>query len=127
MTFTTAILSTILSLGASDWQTTEGRLELSEWFYDFGEVDVGDSDSDSIELTNTGDIPVMIEDVDFSGDDGLEVDGGDCEGQLLEPGDSCQIDISFAPEEPGHFNGRLEVETPIGDLELDIEGDGVAL
>ena len=98
------------------------RLELSSGWLDFGQVEIGDTASDSVELRNVGATPVSIKDVDFFGDDAFQVDGGDCE-KTLEPGESCDIEIEFNPGEIGSFSGELEVETAIGDLEMQVSGE----
>jgi hypothetical protein len=125
MILTAALLSTALALQSIPPKTTGARLELSEGGVDFGELEVGDSASETIELTNTGDEPVRVEDVDYTRDDFLAVDDGDCEGAVLLPGESCEFDITFNPDEPGRFRGSVEIETASGDLELTLEGEAV--
>jgi len=99
------------------------RLELSNGWLDFGQLEVGDTALETIELRNTGDRPVTIFDIDFLGDDAFQIDGGDCE-KTLEPGDSCEIEVEFLPEEPGSFEGELEVETSVGELDAQLSGEG---
>ena len=41
----------------TEWAAS-ARLELSDFWLDYGEVQVGDQESDSIQLENTGDVPV---------------------------------------------------------------------
>jgi|GEM_PF-2622516 len=116
-------LATVLSLSLAG--TAGGRLELSDRWIDFDEVELGDSDSQTLTLENTGDRPVEVYNVDYSGDDGFQVDGGDCEG-ILEPGRSCDIEIQFEPEELGRASGEVEIETSVGDLDVNVDGRGVS-
>ena len=61
--------------------------------------------------------------MDFSVDDGFDVDGGDCE-RVLAPGETYDIEVSFEPEEAGRFTGEVEIETAIGELEFNVSGEG---
>jgi len=92
---------------------------------DFGQVEVGDSDSESVDLTNSMNRPLEILDIDTSGDDAFQVDDSDCDGITLNPGDSCQIEVQFEPESAGEFSGEVEVETDQGNVEIQLEGEGV--
>jgi hypothetical protein len=116
-------LAAVLSLSLAT--ATGGRLELSDRWIGFDEVELGDSDSQALTLENTGDRAVEIYNVDYSGDDGFQVDGGDCEG-LLEPGQTCDIEIQFEPEELGRASGEVEIETSVGDLDVNVDGRGVS-
>ena len=116
-------LAAVLSLSLAN--ATGGNLELSDRWIDFNEVELGDSDSQTLTLENSGDRAVEIYSVDYSGDDGFQVDGGDCEG-ILEPGQTCDIEIQFEPEEPGRASGEVEIETSVGDLDVNVDGRGVS-
>ncbi len=121
MTSPFIVMTTVLGLSVPQTQSL-ARLELSESWLDFGELQVGDSSSETVEIENTGEVSVRIEDVDFGGDDSFQVDGNDCEG-VLAPGKSCEIEVQFEPEEAGRFRGDVEIETPIGDLEFQVLGE----
>ena len=118
-----SFLMAAAAMGLGVHSSAGSRLELSDFWMDFGKVQVGDQESESVQLENTGDVPVAVKDVDFSGDDGFEVDGGDCE-RVLAPGESCEIEVTFEPEEAGRFSGEVEIETAIGDLEFNVSGEG---
>jgi hypothetical protein len=120
----TSFLMAAAAMGLVAHSNAGARLELSDFWMDFGEVQIGDQERETLQLENTGDVAVEITDVDFAGDDGFDVDGGDCE-RILAPGESCDIDVSFEPEEAGRFSGEVEIETAIGELEFNVSGEGV--
>jgi len=99
-----------------------GRLDLSDRWIDFGTLEVGDQDSQVITVENTGDESVEIFAVDIQGDDPFQVDGNDCE-RRLEPGDACDIEVSFEPEENGEFSAEVEIDSSLGEFEVQISGE----
>jgi hypothetical protein len=100
-------------------------IEASALWIHFGQVEVGDSNSESIALINSLNRPVEILDIDTSGDDPFQVDDSDCAGITLNSGDSCQIEIQFEPEEVGNFSGEVKIETDHGQVEIQMDGEGV--
>jgi hypothetical protein len=96
-------------------------LDVSESWVDFGEIEVGDSDSLSVEVTNDTDKPVEVS-VDDSADFVFYI-SHDCDG-ILSPGSSCDIDIDFDPDESGSFSGEITVETDDDSESIELEGEG---
>ena len=100
------------------------RVEVSTFWVDFNDVEVDDHEDEEFTLENTGDVPVKVEDIDFDGDsDVFDLDQS-CP-DVLEPGDDCDLTVTFHPEEPGRFSGDVEIETSIGRLHVNVSGEAV--
>jgi len=63
----------------------------------------------SATLTNTGNQPLQIANFSFSGDVAqFSLGGNTCTApNVLSPGSSCTVQLSFAPSAPGTFNANL--------------------
>ena len=63
----------------------------------------------SATLTNTGNQPLQIANFNFSGDVAqFSLGGNTCTApNVLSPGSSCTVQLSFAPSAPGTFNANL--------------------
>jgi hypothetical protein len=104
--------------------SASGRLVLSDHWIDFDEVEVGDSDTQTLTVENEGDSSLRILNIDLDGDDNAFSMDSSCPDEL-EPGESCDIDVTFEPEEYGRFRGEVEITTPEDQVEAQLEGRGV--
>lgn len=72
---------------------------------DFGAVGIDGVAFDSLELRNGGDVPVTVGTFDLLPPDApFSVTGDDCEGTELDAGETCLVDIGFAPERRGLYD-----------------------
>jgi len=100
-------------------------LTLSDDYFDFGEIEIGDEYSDTLTIENNSNEQVIITDLDLWGAF-LDFDYySSCRG-ILEAGDACDIEIIFAPQGPGDLEASLEIEVNNRDtFEIYLEGTGV--
>jgi hypothetical protein len=95
---------------------TRQRLSVRPRFHNFGEVKLGQSQQQRVDLFNTGLGPIWIEEFELTGE-GFELDvdtgggTGSCvEKQLLRPKDGCSVYVAFRPEDLGAYAGELAIK-----------------
>jgi hypothetical protein len=99
---------------------------------EFGELEVGDSSElQSVTVTNTGTARFVISSLRFAGPAAGEfvvTDTGTCAEELeVAPGNTCTIDVVFAPDADGERSASLEIETRGGlGARVDLVGTGQA-
>lgn len=79
-------------------------------------------------LRNTGDAPLEVEStaVEGANAENLAADGSDCTGGLVEPGRSCQIEVSFKPSGAGDYRATLVVAVDgAPDREIPLRGTAI--
>ncbi|MCK6528999.1 choice-of-anchor D domain-containing protein [Myxococcota bacterium] len=79
-------------------ESVDGGLQVYPRVVDFGPVDVGDSEEAAVIIENPTSIPIVIDEIDFSGDDGFDYDAPSYLGNLpwtVDPGDRIDIDVAF--------------------------------
>jgi hypothetical protein len=92
------------------------ELSIAPDAWDFGSVKVGGSATEhTFVIENTGDTPTIPASVDLSGPGAgaFTVSSQDCVGELLEPGDTCEVTADFRPGSAG----RMEAEIIVGSEE----------
>lgn len=104
-----------------------GALEASQDELDFGAVEAGASESETLTLTNTGDAELEVGSTDTRGDDAGQFSAPISEPLTLPSGDSAEIAVEFAPEEVGAKTATLSIShdgenTP---TEVRLSGEGV--
>lgn len=99
---------------------TAGFVRLDREVVAFGPVVVGQSKTETVTVTAVGG---PVEDIAASVDDPFQVDNG-CVGIELEAGDSCNLEIRFAPTETGSVSGNLDVESSTDMESAALEGTG---
>jgi hypothetical protein len=57
---------------------------------------------------------------------GFRISGGNCAGAMVAPGESCRVELAFAPEAGGSARGELTIELGGSSLHVDLSGRGVA-
>jgi large repetitive protein len=93
----------------------------------FGEVPVGEVGTETVTLINSGEVPVVLDQVSFGG---LDADRFALVGtppSQVAAGGQATVDVSFAPAEAGEHTATLTVthdgvNTP---LEIALSGTGV--
>jgi hypothetical protein len=86
------------------------NLSLSATALTFGNTMVGSGNSQSIQVTNSGAADLGFGSIEATGD--FRVSSG-CSA-MLAPGQSCRIDVSFAPSIPGLRVGELRIPSNAG-------------
>ena len=77
---------------------------------DFGDVEVGQDRGLRATVVNSGDAPLTIDAITFSGEGAEDLDvGRDCDGKVLEFKEACTFPVTFKPATPGLRNLRLTV------------------
>lgn len=90
--------------------TTVGQLQLSPTPVDFGELMVGTEGQRDVTVANVGDGPAVVDAV-VGPSDPFVVDGDDCEGRRLQPGEACTLQVGVRLVEPGAATpGTIEIQ-----------------
>jgi hypothetical protein len=96
---------------------------------DFGRVTVGSETRRSLELSNDGDAPLVVESLRVSGT-GFDLAEDGCGGRPIPTGRSCTLRLRFTPSGRGDFSGSLEVgsnSAVLPRLEIPLRGEGAAV
>lgn len=99
-------------------------LELSQAQLSFGRVDDSEADSALLTITNTGEAGLEFQSIIEPEPPFILLDGSCLEGTVLSPGESCEIEIGFAPDSPGTYSGSLEIATNAPDSPHEVEMSG---
>ncbi len=105
----------------------EPRIEVTPTSWDFGDAELGSTQTLDIVIENTGDAPLTVTNIEMiEGADlgfGLQDPFG---GELvLDPGDSTIVTVVYTPLSLGASEGRLRIESNAGDVDVDFNGVGV--
>jgi len=96
--------------------------------FDFGGVVVGETDTATFTLSNSGD-PVSsltLSSIAFIGAE-FSVTGGTCTATTtLGGGGDCTVEVQFAPAAEGAVSGSLDVASDAGDVSATLAGEGLA-
>jgi hypothetical protein len=88
------------------------------------------SGSQSASVTNTGIAPLRVTGLTFSGMDAGDfvVSSDDCRGNTIDPGNSCVVNVSFAPQGQGLRSATLVIESndPLSPATVALSGTGSA-
>lgn len=78
---------------------------------DFGPVVVGGTGIADVAVTNTGDAPLTVEDVQVEGPDAgrFAVVGSTCDGVEVDPGEPCTVKVSVTPISRGDLAASLRL------------------
>ncbi len=91
-----------------------GELAADPAELDFGEAYIGTVHSQAFSVRNVADTDaqaVVIDAIDIAGGIQFSISGGDCApGTSLAPGQSCLVEVSFAPDTSGSFADLIEIK-----------------
>jgi len=100
-------------------------------YHDFEGIAVGDeSPSQTFTAESTGATPVTITSVEVLGADefDFQIKGQDCYEEELSPGQTCEVEVAFAPESIGDKDADLHIGSDDGDSPAmsELDGEGLA-
>ncbi|MGH9681031.1 MAG: choice-of-anchor D domain-containing protein, partial [Candidatus Acidiferrales bacterium] len=101
-----------------------GTLAASATSVSFGSVDVGSSASQTLTLTNSGTVPVVISQATITGT-GFSIPGG-VSSVTIDAGQSHAFQIQFAPQATGTINGSVAVTSNASNASLSVALTGTA-
>jgi hypothetical protein len=104
---------TVIGLSGSAIAPTP-KAKLSPTRLAFSQVGVGTTTTRTVQITSTGDAPLRVSDAEVALDDKSDyLIEWSCD-ETLVAGESCLIDVSLTPEEPGDLQTNLTVITNAG-------------
>lgn len=110
-----------------DAEVFQAALAIDPVEQDFGSVLVGQSSAaTTFTVSNTGDpvTSLALTSVNLSGD--FSRTGGDCtDSTSLNGGESCTVDVVFAPQSVAPLVGSLEITSDLGVVSADLQGQGL--
>ncbi|MCG8124836.1 MAG: autotransporter domain-containing protein, partial [Candidatus Thiodiazotropha taylori] len=86
-------------------------------------VSGGQSDPLTVTLQNQSDAPVSLLSIDIDGD---FTQSNNCPAQLMNNGDSCEIQVVFSPQATGTLTGNLMITTDSGSNTVPLTGNAAA-
>jgi len=100
-------------------------LSVNQGSLSFGNIDVGSSTTQQVTLTNSGNGNVTLSGMSVAGA-GFSVSGASS-GQILTPGQTATISISFQPVAAGSVTGSVTVASNAASRVISLSGAGVQL
>ena len=86
------------------------------------------SPSQPVTVTNTGGSPLRVTGLTFTGSDpgDFVINSDDCRGAAIDPGTTCTVNVSFAPQAQGSRTATLNVKSndPLTPATLALSGTG---
>jgi hypothetical protein len=86
------------------------------------------SPSQKVTITDSGDASLRVSGLRFSGPNAGDflVTSNNCQGDELDPGASCEVNVAFAPQDQGSRSATLNIETsdPDGPATVALSGTG---
>ncbi len=79
--------------------------------FDLGCTRINEEATTSLELSNTGQVEILIESVSLVDPNGVFSIGSPPFGHVLPPGDSVEVEVSFTPLEEGICTASLQVKS----------------
>ena len=93
---------------------------------DFGDVSTGETSTEQVTVTNTGNDTLNVSSVELIGENATNF-SADTTLFILQPGYSQILGISFTPDEVGSYSASLEIESNGGNASVYLNGYGVQM
>jgi hypothetical protein len=86
----------------------EPQLTFSPSSYDFGMQRVYENRNAQLQVTNSGEAPVQVNNFEMLGGNGSFWNGNtNCWSQALQPGQSCNVEVNFSPQDAVAYTAEL--------------------
>ena len=94
--------------------------------YDFGVQPVDSEQETGFQVTNTGEASVRVENPEIAspGSSAFSIGSSDCFGRLLNPSDSCLLQVHFNPHDPVAYSAQARVSANGVFFTADLTGVG---
>lgn len=118
---------TLLKIGLSGSGVTSTKaLSFSSSSLSFGNELVGGSSTEAVTVKNTGNASVSVSQVTLTGT-GFSVSGG-IAGATIAPGQSAQMNVTFAPKASGSVSGKVTLTSTATNspASLSVSGTGIS-
>lgn len=102
------------------------NVQLSTRQLDFGELKLGESDTQTFQITNGGNADLNVSDI-FTNDADFVVLSPSNTTFLLQPAQSRDVVVQFEPTDVRVYTNRLSITSNIATEQLDLLGSGVTL
>ena len=103
----------------------EPQLTFSPSSYDFGLQRVYESRNTYLQLTNSGEADVQVNNLEISAGSGSFWTGNsDCWSHPLQPGESCNVEVDFSPQDAVAYTAQLRASANGYGFSADLSGEG---
>jgi trimeric autotransporter adhesin len=105
----------------------EPQLTISPFGYDFGLQRVYDNRNAYFQVTNSGEAAVQVNNLEIiGGSNSFWANGNNsnCWGWSLQPGDSCNVEVTFSPQDAVAYSAQLRVSANGYGFTADLNGAG---
>ena len=99
-------------------------LSVSPLSIDYGDVLVGESATETVELENSGTGAAPLDAVDLMGDAAFTLETGLGDG-VLDPGETLTLELAYSPTEVGESSGSLAITSSGSTQTVSLLGNGV--
>ena len=89
-------------------ETSFSQVDISPSYLDFGVIEIGNNDTQSVYILNETELPKVIEDISFFGS--LEIFVDNYCPDVLAGGEECEVEISANCDYFGLIDGSLDIE-----------------
>ena len=96
------------------------KIQLDKYSVDFGQVDVNTTATQTITVSNSGNIPLQITDCISDNPDIFKVS---CPANV-DAGANGSITVSFTPQDVTPYTGQITIKTNAGDVTVSLAGEG---
>ncbi len=116
----------IKGIGISDYIPD---IEVSKIVINFGKISVGSTENKNVTVSNIGNATLSIYRVLLKGKDKQDFSlNENCSGRTLEPGESCNISVSFYPSSQGEKKAKIKIFSNDPDefkIKIKLRGKGI--
>lgn len=93
--------------------------------HDFGLLMAGrENRNHSFKVVNDGAAPIRLDQLEIGGSGAFVFGNDQCSKRLLQPGDSCDQEVWFSPQEMGEYEAVLRVPAAGTSFEAELSGTG---
>jgi len=110
-----------LLAGQFHMSVTDSIAPADDSLLSFGEIPLNSSASAEVRVRNTGGLPLPLDSVDIRNvASPFSKTSDDCSGSLLQIGESCSVEVRFAPTAAGDYIGSLDILAASGNEQVTV-------